>query len=240
MHDRRPSHACQPYFLRAGDFRHTDHRPIRPRIAGDHSREIGDVVGILNTRFKPVLPICTHHHSGLVVKHLISRLKFNDSRKIARDIQAEKMPVITVKAIEGALPKSVSFPVCECQFAVGQGPFRRLVKPLGIAQHGGQISHLTLTFHPAGLVIVQQILPNGHGPQRRANQRGLSVDTGLSDRTILVTGASGGIGAATVRLLVQEGANVIASGRNVGKLADLAKETGCDTAPLRSNFGRRG
>jgi len=55
------------------------------------------------------------------------------------------------------------------------------------------------------------------------------VDTGLSDRTILVTGASGGIGAATVRLLVQEGANVIASGRNVGKLADLAKETGCDT-----------
>lgn len=44
---------------------------------------------------------------------------------------------------------------------------------------------------------------------------------------ILVTGASGGIGAATVRLLVREGAEVIASGRDEDKLDQLAKETGC-------------
>lgn len=46
---------------------------------------------------------------------------------------------------------------------------------------------------------------------------------------ILVTGASGGIGAATVRHLVQAGAQVIAAGRDEDKLAALATETGCAT-----------
>ena len=44
---------------------------------------------------------------------------------------------------------------------------------------------------------------------------------------ILVTGASGGIGAATVRKLVAEGAEVIASGRDAGRLEGLVEETGC-------------
>ena len=47
---------------------------------------------------------------------------------------------------------------------------------------------------------------------------GDTVNTGLKDRVILVTGASGGIGAATVRMLVKEEAKVIASGRNEDKL----------------------
>ncbi|MEM8663146.1 MAG: SDR family oxidoreductase [Pseudomonadota bacterium] len=46
---------------------------------------------------------------------------------------------------------------------------------------------------------------------------------------ILVTGASGGIGAATVRRLVREGADVVAAGRNREKLDALARETGCRT-----------
>lgn len=46
---------------------------------------------------------------------------------------------------------------------------------------------------------------------------------------ILVTGASGGIGAATVRHLVAGGADVIASARDLGRLADLAQATGCRT-----------
>lgn len=44
---------------------------------------------------------------------------------------------------------------------------------------------------------------------------------------ILVTGASGGIGGATVRHLVRSGADVIASGRDMDKLQALADETGC-------------
>ena len=55
------------------------------------------------------------------------------------------------------------------------------------------------------------------------------MDTGLKDRPILVTGASGGIGAATVRMLVAEGAQVIASGRDEAKLAAIAEETHCET-----------
>ena len=46
---------------------------------------------------------------------------------------------------------------------------------------------------------------------------------------ILVTGASGGIGGETVRVLCRKGADVVASGRDEEKLAALAEETGCGT-----------
>jgi NAD(P)-dependent dehydrogenase (short-subunit alcohol dehydrogenase family) len=45
-------------------------------------------------------------------------------------------------------------------------------------------------------------------------------------RGVLVTGATGGIGAATVRRLVRHGATVYAAGRHAGKLAALVEETG--------------
>lgn len=55
----------------------------------------------------------------------------------------------------------------------------------------------------------------------------------FSDKgAILVTGASGGIGAATVRQLYSAGGNVIASGRNTDQLHKLAKETGCAALPF--------
>jgi L-xylulose reductase len=49
---------------------------------------------------------------------------------------------------------------------------------------------------------------------------------------ILVTGASGGIGGATVRQLRAAEADVIASGRNVEQLKALAAETGCRSLPF--------
>jgi NAD(P)-dependent dehydrogenase (short-subunit alcohol dehydrogenase family) len=49
---------------------------------------------------------------------------------------------------------------------------------------------------------------------------------------ILVTGASGGIGAATVRQLRALGAEVIASGRDSAKLDRLAAATGCRALPF--------
>lgn len=52
---------------------------------------------------------------------------------------------------------------------------------------------------------------------------------GLENKTILVTGASGGIGAATVRQLVAAGADVIGAGRAEAALARLADETKCRT-----------
>ena len=55
------------------------------------------------------------------------------------------------------------------------------------------------------------------------------METGLKARPILVTGASGGIGAATVRLLTKEGASVIAAGRNRERLEELRAETNCRT-----------
>ena len=56
--------------------------------------------------------------------------------------------------------------------------------------------------------------------------------SGFDKGPILVTGASGGIGAATVRQLVAAGAEVIASGRKVERLEALAAETGCRTLPF--------
>lgn len=55
---------------------------------------------------------------------------------------------------------------------------------------------------------------------------------GLEGRRVLVTGATGGIGAATVRRLVEEGAAVVASGRDQSKLARLAAETGAEAAVM--------
>jgi NAD(P)-dependent dehydrogenase (short-subunit alcohol dehydrogenase family) len=55
---------------------------------------------------------------------------------------------------------------------------------------------------------------------------------GFDKGPILVTGASGGIGAATARQLVAAGANVIASGRDVEKLNALSMKTGCRTLPF--------
>lgn len=55
---------------------------------------------------------------------------------------------------------------------------------------------------------------------------------GFDKGPILVTGASGGIGGATVRQLVEAGAEVIASGRNTEALDALAADTGCRTLPF--------
>ena len=55
---------------------------------------------------------------------------------------------------------------------------------------------------------------------------------GFEGRTVLVTGASGGIGGATVRQLVAAGADVIASGRSAEALDDLAAKTGCRALPF--------
>ncbi len=54
----------------------------------------------------------------------------------------------------------------------------------------------------------------------------------LEGKTVLVTGASGGIGAATVRRLVEAGAIVIAGGRDEEKLSRLSSETGCSALPF--------
>ena len=53
--------------------------------------------------------------------------------------------------------------------------------------------------------------------------------TDFNGRTVLVTGATGGIGGATVRHLVAAGADVVASGRSVEGLEQLAAETGART-----------
>jgi NAD(P)-dependent dehydrogenase (short-subunit alcohol dehydrogenase family) len=54
----------------------------------------------------------------------------------------------------------------------------------------------------------------------------------FTGRGVLVTGASGGIGAATVRRLVEGGAQVYAGGRDAEKLDRLAHETGAHALPF--------
>ena len=51
----------------------------------------------------------------------------------------------------------------------------------------------------------------------------------LSSKRALVTGASGGIGSATARLLAARGAQVFLTGRNIDKLNALQKELGDKT-----------
>ena len=51
-------------------------------------------------------------------------------------------------------------------------------------------------------------------------------------RTVLVTGASGGIGGATVRKLIGRGADVIASARTPESLEPVVRETGARAVPF--------
>ncbi|MFC9122291.1 SDR family oxidoreductase [Streptomyces sp. NPDC057067] len=52
------------------------------------------------------------------------------------------------------------------------------------------------------------------------------MDLGLADRTIVVTGGSSGVGLATVRALLDEGARVATCGRDAGRLAEAAAGLG--------------
>lgn len=62
---------------------------------------------------------------------------------------------------------------------------------------------------------------------------------GFADyRTALVTGASSGIGAATVRRLSDEGLEVYAIGRNSERLAILSAQTGCRACVVDLNDTR--
>ena len=57
--------------------------------------------------------------------------------------------------------------------------------------------------------------------------------TDFNGRPVLVTGASGGIGGATVRHLVEAGADVVASGRSAEEaLEALAADTGARILPF--------
>jgi NAD(P)-dependent dehydrogenase (short-subunit alcohol dehydrogenase family) len=56
--------------------------------------------------------------------------------------------------------------------------------------------------------------------------------TDFNGRTILVTGASGGIGGETVRQLISAGADVVAAGRSEEALGRLAEETGVRPLPF--------
>src|SRR6187200_827386 len=56
--------------------------------------------------------------------------------------------------------------------------------------------------------------------------------TDFNGRSILVTGASGGIGGATVRHLVAAGADVIASGQSKEALEKIAADTGARVLPF--------
>jgi 3-oxoacyl-[acyl-carrier protein] reductase len=58
------------------------------------------------------------------------------------------------------------------------------------------------------------------------------VDLELKDRVFIVTGGAGGLGRATARCLVDEGARVVLSGRHADRLATAVGELGDGARPV--------
>ena len=54
----------------------------------------------------------------------------------------------------------------------------------------------------------------------------------LRGKTVLVAGAAGGIGEGITRVLLQSGARVVAVGRKLPSLEDLARRMGADSEQL--------
>ncbi len=66
------------------------------------------------------------------------------------------------------------------------------------------------------------------------------MDLGITGRTALVLGASGGLGSAIALRLAEEGANIAAAGRSADKLADTVKRieaAGVKALPLDWDLG---
>jgi 3-oxoacyl-[acyl-carrier protein] reductase len=66
------------------------------------------------------------------------------------------------------------------------------------------------------------------------------MDLGITGRTALVLGASGGLGSAVAVRLAEEGANVAAAGRSADKLADTVKRiqaAGVKALPVTWDLG---
>ena len=61
-------------------------------------------------------------------------------------------------------------------------------------------------------------------------------DLSMAGRTVLVTGASDGIGAETAKVLAAKGATVHVTGRSADKLRPIAEAVG--TEPLVADFAR--
>src|SRR5262245_6073295 len=64
-----------------------------------------------------------------------------------------------------------------------------------------------------------------------------AMDTGLRDRVVLVTGASGGIGAEVARVFAAEGARVVAHYRSgIERVRSLANELGSRCLALSADL----
>ncbi|MEV6348640.1 SDR family oxidoreductase [Actinoplanes sp. NPDC051851] len=66
------------------------------------------------------------------------------------------------------------------------------------------------------------------------------MDLGLADRVFILTGASRGLGFATARALVDDGARVVISSRNAEQVAEAVAELGPNAAGLAADLADDG
>src|SRR6478609_10468115 len=122
-------------------------------------------------------------------------------------------------------------PIASSERAIGQASPSKLVLFTMVRSFRDRTALSPIT-RSCGCIIK----PDGLDGNHRFMMQPLEANVRLNNKTALITGGNSGIGLATAKLFVAEGAKVVITGRNKETLEAAAKELGPNALALEADI----